>query len=70
MTNLPPPTVGRPLIISRHLLRRTARKQAARLDRLDPSHNYSVQPAKRGPVRWYCIRLPRNPLPGRVFTTY
>jgi hypothetical protein len=43
-------------IASRHFTRRRARENAHRLAHHDPLHMYAVEPAHRGPFRWYVRR--------------
>lgn len=45
--------------VSRHYLRRRARTVAHRLDHADPTHNYTVERAERGPFRWRVVRTNR-----------
>lgn len=47
---------GQVLIVSRHFLRRRARAKALTLNIVDSDGHYAVQPARRGPYRWYVVK--------------
>lgn len=47
------------MTVSRHFLRRTARRKRDRLMKNDPNHGYVVERCARGPFRW---RVERTPL--------
>lgn len=45
------------MTVSHHMLRRTARKKAAKLEAIDPDrYHYAVEKTMRGPWRWRVIR--------------
>lgn len=48
------------MTVSRHFLRRTARKKRERCMTVDPAHRYLVVRAERGPFRWTVVRKPKE----------
>jgi hypothetical protein len=47
------------MTVSHHMLRRTARVKARKLDMADPApFAYRVEKTKRGPWRWRVVRYP------------
>lgn len=48
-------------IVTRHRYRRTARAVEKVLERVKPGNQYSVKEAKRGPHRYYVVKLYRRP---------
>jgi hypothetical protein len=46
-------------LVSRHLVRRTARAKARRLDKRDPTHNHMVERFYGRLYRWQVVRVAR-----------